>query len=43
MNTAERVKIKRRRHKLVYAWDICCDMLEGAIAAFVLLLLCGWI
>ena len=39
MTTAERVKIKRQAKH----WRTLCDIAEAAIAAFVLLVLCGWI
>lgn len=39
MNTRERVLIKRKARR----WDTLCDIGEAAVAAFVILLLCGWV
>jgi hypothetical protein len=38
MTTQERVKWKRK----AYRWDTLVDICEGAAAAFVLLLICGF-
>lgn len=39
MNTRERVMIKRKARR----WDTLCDIGEAAVAAFVILILCGWV
>ena len=39
MNTKERITLKRKAAR----WDTVCNIAEGAVASFVLLLLCGWI
>ncbi len=39
MNTEARIKLKRKAAR----WDTVCNIAEGAAAAFILLLICGWI
>lgn len=44
MTTAERVAVKRKEnHKLTYVQHGLCRLVESAVVAFILLLLCGWL